>query len=110
MTGRARFDKGAVVDLVQSLWPLFRERTPRDAAMLKACDLTERFLAKAYERGVAEERERIKAMPCYLTFRAHGSPLTCDRHDELGTRPRAEPCPRCAAIRARTPSPACEEE
>ncbi len=55
---------------------------------------------EAYERGVAEERERIEAMPCYGEW-ADGKFCLRDDFDK-------DLCPRCAAIRARTPSPACE--
>ncbi len=69
---------------------------------------TDKYDALETELATARaERDRLewvlRAMPCYLTFRAHGSPLTCDRHEQLNTRPRAEPCPRCAALATLSP-------
>ena len=45
-------NKGAVLDLVQSLWPLFRERIPSDGPMLEACEMVEQFYRTATDAAI----------------------------------------------------------
>ncbi len=74
-------------DCYNNMWLAWQAAT----AAAKAT-ITEAVCKEAYERGVA-------AMPCYWKWLSHDGNKHC-RGDAT--------CPRCAAIRARTPSPACE--